>query len=100
MRVITAFLLTLCLSGATVAFGQQTASLSGFVKDASSEETLLLANVVLTSTGKGVATNNAGYYTITNLEPGTYTVACTYIGYQTFRQEVTLETRPCRAARP
>ncbi|MCH8963311.1 MAG: TonB-dependent receptor, partial [Bacteroidetes bacterium] len=62
----------------------------GFVKDASSEETLLLANVVLAGTGKGVATNTSGYYTMTNLEPGTYTVACTYIGYQTFRQEVTL----------
>ena len=88
MRTAFAFLLSLTL--ATASFGQDQASLSGFVKDASSEETLLLANVVLMGTGKGVATNNAGYYTLTNLAPGTYTVACTYIGYQTFRQEVTL----------
>ena len=82
MKTISAFLLILVLCGATAAFGQQTASLSGFVKDASSGETLLLANVVLSGTGTGVATNNSGYYTITNLTPGTYTIVCTYIGYQ------------------
>ena len=90
MKTTAAFLLILCLCGTTTAFGQQNASLSGFVKDASSGETLLLANVVLTGTGKGVATNTSGYYTLTNLEPGTYTVVCTYIGYQQGRQEVTL----------
>ena len=90
MKTTAAFLFILCVSGATLAFGQEQASLSGFVKDATSGETLLLANVVLTGTGQGVATNNAGYYTLTNLTPGTYTVVCTYIGFQTRRQEVTL----------
>lgn len=90
MKYVFAFLLPLCLSGATLAFAQQTASLSGFVKDASSEETLLLANVVLTDAGKGVATNTSGYYTLTDLAPGAYTVVCTYIGYETFREAVTL----------
>ena len=68
----------------------QPASLSGFVKDATSEETLLLANVVLAGTGKGTATNTAGYYTFTDLAPGTYTVVASYIGYRDTRLEVTL----------
>lgn len=88
IKVRTALLLSLTLT--PTAFGQQTASLSGFVKDASSEETLLLANVVLHGTGAGAATNTAGYYTLPNLAPGTYTVVCSYIGYEEFRREVTL----------
>ncbi|MFQ5572129.1 MAG: TonB-dependent receptor domain-containing protein [Rhodothermales bacterium] len=90
MKTITAFLIILCLIGAIPALGQQTASISGFVTDATSGETLLLANVVLAGTGGGTATNNTGYYTLTNLTPGTYTVVATYIGYLESRHEVTL----------
>ena len=70
---------------------QDTASLSGFVKDATSGETLLFANVVLLETTLGTATNNTGYYTLTGLVPGTYVVVCTYIGYGNFRQEIELQ---------
>ena len=73
------------------ASAQEMASLNGFVKDATSNETLLFANVVLLETSAGAATNNTGYYTLTGLEPGTYNVVCTYIGYRNFQQEVTLE---------
>lgn len=86
-----AVLIALLFFGTPLTYAQQqTASLSGFVKDATSEETLLLANVILAGTTKGTATNNSGYYTLTNLEPGTYTVICTYIGYQDHREEITL----------
>ena len=87
---ILTFLLSFVLL-ATPVQAQETASVSGFVRDATSGETLLLANVVLAGTSVGAATNNAGYYTLTGLEPGTYTVVATYIGYQRFREEVTLE---------
>jgi len=69
---------------------RQNASLSGFVKDATSGETLLLANVVLLGTTQGAATNNAGYYTLTGLAPGTYVIVASYIGYQEYRLQVTL----------
>jgi hypothetical protein len=75
---------------------QQTASLNGFVKDATSGETLLLANVVLRDTDYGAATNNSGYFAFNGLPAGTYTVVCTYIGYQTAQIAMTLgpgETR-------
>ncbi len=81
-------LLCLITLGTTTVRGQ--ASLSGFVKDATSGETLLLANVVLAGTPLGSATNNAGYYTLTNLRPGTYTVVVSYLGYREYRTEVTL----------
>ncbi len=69
---------------------QQAASLSGFVTDASSGETLIAANVVLVGSGAGTATNTAGWWTLTGLEEGTYTVGCSYIGYETFQRDVTL----------
>ena len=75
---------------------QNNASLSGFVKDATSGETLLFANVILLDTAFGTAANNAGYYTLTGLSEGTYEVICTYIGYKPFRQEITLEAGQTR----
>ncbi|MEM6646799.1 MAG: carboxypeptidase-like regulatory domain-containing protein [Bacteroidota bacterium] len=69
---------------------QDRASISGFVRDATTGETLLLANVVLEGTSLGTATNNAGYYTLTNLAAGDYTVRATFIGFQDVRVEVTL----------
>lgn len=84
------FVLVLLLAYAPYALGQSSASVSGFVTDAASEETLLLANVLLEGTSVGTATNNTGYYTLTGLAPGTYTVVASYIGYQTLRVEVTL----------
>jgi len=90
MRFGIVGLVLLALIGAIPAHAQQSASLSGFVKDATSGETLLLANVILVGTSYGTATNTTGYYTLTNLAPGTYTVLTTYIGFQEQRQEVTL----------
>ncbi len=84
------FLLFLALLPAAPAQGQQRASLSGFVRDAATGETLLMANVVLVGTQKGAATNNAGYYSLSAVEPGAYTVAATYLGYEDARLQVTL----------
>ncbi len=71
-------------------WAQTNASLSGFVNDAGTGETLLLANIVLAGTTTGTATNNSGYYTLTGLAPGAYTVICSYIGYKETRVAVTL----------
>ncbi len=90
MKILVLLIVLLTAWCTAPAFGQPTASLSGFVKDATSGETLLLANVVLAGVGKGTATNTAGYYTLTNLAPGTYTVVASYIGYRELRQDVTL----------
>ncbi len=78
------------------AWAQNTASISGFVKDATSGETLLLANVVLLDTDYGAATNNSGYYALNGLPAGDYIVIGTYIGYQPLRIPVTLQTGQAR----
>ncbi len=87
MRHVIVLLALLSLAGTAHA---QRASLSGFVRDAATGETLLLATVRLESTAVGAATNNTGYYTIAGIEPGTYTVVASYIGFRDNRQEITL----------
>ncbi len=73
-----------------------TAAINGYVRDATTGETLLGANVIIQLLNKGASTNTAGYYTIQNLEPGTYEGSCTYIGYKTYREEISLEAGESR----
>ena len=68
--------------GALPVLAQQTASLHGYVRDATTGETLLQANVVIEGTTRGTATNNSGYYTLRSLPPGTHTVVFSYVGFQ------------------
>ncbi|SHK16960.1 TonB-dependent receptor [Rhodothermus profundi] len=79
---------TLLLTGEAQA---QPATISGFVRDAATGETLISANVVLQGTAYGTATNAAGFYTLTGVPPGTYTLAVSYLGYRRFQIELTLQ---------
>ena len=74
----------------TVSAFAQSGTLSGTVTDASTGESLPAVNVVLTEIMKGASTNADGEYQITGIEPGTYTVEVTYIGYSTISQEVSI----------
>lgn len=69
----------------------QPATISGFVRDAITGESLIFANIVLKGTAYGTATNTAGFYTLTGLPPGSYTLAVSYLGYQLFQIELTLQ---------
>ena len=70
---------------------QEGASVNGYITDAETGETLLTANIALAEVNRGTSSNMSGYYTITNIEPGTYTLAASYIGYRRFEREITLE---------
>ncbi|MEL7252089.1 MAG: TonB-dependent receptor [Bacteroidota bacterium] len=56
-------------------------TISGFLADQSSGESLISATVALKGTGQGVFTNEFGYYALT-LEEGTYTLRFSYLGYE------------------
>ncbi len=79
------------LLGAINSWAQQSVTITGYVSDANSGETLISANVAILELNRGSATNTQGYFSIPNIEPGTYTLACSYIGYDLFTQEITLE---------
>ncbi len=65
-------------------------SLSGYVKDASTGEALIGANVYVKESFKGTSTNVYGYYVL-NLEPGTHTIAMSFIGYEDFLTTLTVD---------
>ncbi|MFU8813153.1 MAG: TonB-dependent receptor [Balneolaceae bacterium] len=69
----------------------QTATISGVVSDAETGETLIAANIALAERNRGSTTNTAGFYSITGIQPGTYTLVATYVGYRRFTRELTLE---------
>ena len=75
---------------ANSAHSQELAALDGFITDASNGETLISANIILDGTLRGATSNLSGYYAISGIEPGTYTVRYSYIGFDTVTREVVL----------
>jgi len=65
------------------------ASLSGTVFT-QNQDPLPAANVFLEETTLGTSTDEAGKFLLSDLDPGTYTLQVSFVGYQAYRQEVTL----------
>lgn len=70
-------------------FSQHTYPISGFVRDASSGEELIGANVYIESLNIGGSTNLYGFYSLTLLE-GEYELTYNYLGYQIRKIKVVL----------
>lgn len=58
----------------------QKRTISGYVMDAASKETLIGATVIDKTSGKGCATNSYGFYTLT-LDQGQVDLQVSYVGY-------------------
>lgn len=69
----------------------QTGAVTGTVTDAESGATLPGVNVVLQEINQGAAANVEGVYTIEDVPPGTYTLEATFVGYDAFEAQVTIE---------
>jgi hypothetical protein len=68
----------------------QTASVSGTVRDASTGETLIQANIRVEGTVLGAVTNVQGFYSLTGIPAGTITLVVSYVGFATSRTELEL----------
>lgn len=77
-----------CVMG-TIALAQNKYTLSGYVKDSLSGETLINSTISIQGKTKGINSNQYGFYSIT-LTEGTYVFICSYIGYQPKVYQVTL----------
>ena len=75
----------LCCLLSCMAFAQNI-SISGTVRSAG--EPLPYANIYLAKSGKGTTTNKAGYYEISNLTPGSYTLYASFTGHTTVRKSI------------
>lgn len=77
-----AVLLACASIGASPAWSQNTGSITGIVVDEANGESLPGANVSIAGTTTGTATDLNGRYTIKDLEPGTYDVVFSFVGFQ------------------
>ena len=69
---------------------QQT-SIKGFVYEKGSGEPIMFANVFLKGTPHGVATDINGYYNITKIKAGTYSLVIRCLGYDSVSVKVTVK---------
>jgi hypothetical protein len=79
-------LLVFGLSG----FSQEKFTISGYIKDSLSGETLIGANLGIKSAGKSIVSNGYGFFSIT-LPQGTYQLTGSFIGYQS--KEIVIELK-------
>ena len=85
------FLFIIMLFFPTLVSSQEKYTISGYVKDVASGETLIGANIYLKEKADiGTSTNTYGFYSLT-LDEGTYQVVFSYLGYQIQIKEIILE---------
>jgi hypothetical protein len=65
-------------------------TISGYVRDSVTGETIIGATVALNALSKTVSTNQYGYYSIT-LEEGTYDLSVTHVSYFTHNESILLQ---------
>ena len=70
---------------ASLAHAGNTGKIAGLVKDSQTGEPLIGANVVIEGTTQGAATNIDGFYAILNVQPGTYSLVVSAVGYNRSR---------------
>src|SRR5690606_33660033 len=81
MKKFLSFFICLMLLAAS-SWAQKKISLSGYIKDASSGETLIGASVYVQQSQTGTVSNNYGFYSI-SLPEGEYTFVVSYLGFTT-----------------
>jgi len=69
------------VAGVSSAAAQDTGAIAGVVVDAANGETLPGANVSIKGTTTGISTDLKGRYRITGLEPGSYDVLFSFVGF-------------------
>lgn len=67
------------------------ATISGYIRDKETGETLVGATVQLKETRQGTVSNKSGYYALSEIKPGKYTVVFSFLGYE--KEEMTVELK-------
>lgn len=73
----------------SLAFSQRNVTLSGYVSDLESDESLIGVSVLLPELNTGTITNEYGFFSLT-LPTGVYTVQIRYLGFETLTRELSL----------
>jgi len=70
----------------------QNAEIRGFVYDKETGEPIIYTNVIIKELKIGKSTDLNGFYTLTKLQSGTYTLMCWMLGYDTSYATINLST--------
>lgn len=84
-----ALLVSSCLLPVRPVLAQAKFTVSGYVKDAKSGETLIGVTVFVKGTTIGTLTNEYGFYSLT-MPGGDYDLGVSYVGFQTFTKRISL----------
>ncbi|MFD2561811.1 TonB-dependent receptor [Aquimarina rubra] len=87
---LSSLLLLLFIICHSALLAQEKFTINGTITEQSSNETLIGVNVLFPEVGKGVVTNEYGFYSIT-LPEGTYKLQVSYLGFKDIIQEITLD---------
>jgi hypothetical protein len=71
------FLISLNLNGFA-----QTYTISGYITDKDTRETLIGVTVLIKGTNRGITTDGNGFFRLSGIKPGEYTLQISYIGYK------------------
>ncbi|MEM6523741.1 MAG: TonB-dependent receptor [Bacteroidota bacterium] len=82
MKKLLQFCYLFLLPTSLWAFQENTATISGYVKDAQTEEPLIGATIQLVGTTQGAVTDLNGFFQIQNVVPKTYAIETSFIGYK------------------
>ncbi len=82
-KVLLLFLAIVASSSVFAQNAKKSHTISGYVTDAKSQETLLGASVYETATMKGSVTNNFGYYTL-KLSEGQVKLKASFVGFESY----------------
>lgn len=72
-------------------FSQEKFTLSGYISDIKSNETLFGVSIYIKDLGTGTNTNEYGFYSLT-LPKGTYQVTISYLGFSEITEEIILDS--------
>lgn len=73
----------------TPAYAQEKVTLSGYVTDAATNETLIGVNVIFPALKQGTVTNEYGFFSL-SLPKGTHSLQISYLGFEIFSENLTL----------
>ena len=66
-------------------------TIKGIITDSENKEPLIGANIMLMDTHFGIASDADGFYMITNVPMGKYTLNVMFMGYETLKKEIWIE---------
>ena len=88
LKILPNNLFLIFLFTTSFSMSQTVGSIYGFVTDEAKGEALIGANVIITETGQGMATDMNGYYVLQQIAEGSYTLIVSYIGYEVLNKNI------------